>query len=350
MKLYSRQDKAVSIWLTFMCLAVVTMVFIGGLTRLTDSGLSMTEWKPITGLLPPMNSDEWHIEFNKYQQSPEYQKINYGMNLEEFKSIYWLEYIHRIAGRVTALLFILPLVFFIIAGNIRGKDIFTYIFIGVLLAGQGVMGWYMVKSGLADQPHVSHFRLAAHLILAMIIYSFLFWQKMKNSFDIMLVSEGVSAATSGKRKLMRLELIFCIVITLVLLQIFVGGMVAGLNAGLLYNTYPLMGDSFIPNELMEQKFALALLCDPVFVQFSHRILAIIVFVAVSILVYRCVKSKYTKLQEAASFVIFAVTLQVTLGILTLIYYVPLSYALAHQLGGIFLLSSLLWGLFLVKNA
>ena len=342
MRLYSRQDRAVSIWLSLMCFAVVTMVFIGGLTRLTDSGLSMTEWKPITGLLPPMNIDQWHTEFDKYKLSPEYQKINEGMTLDEFKSIFWLEYIHRIAGRVTGLLFILPLIFFIIAGNIRGKNILTYGLIGCLLAGQGLMGWYMVKSGLVDHPHVSHFRLAAHLILAMIIYSTLFWQKMKNSFDIMLVA--------GEQKLTNFVPLFYIVIALVFLQIFVGGMVAGLNAGLVYNTYPLMGDSFIAEEILQQDLTISLLFDPVFVQFCHRILALIVFVAVGILARKCIKSEYTKLQEAASFIVFAVTLQVLLGILTLIYSVPLSYALAHQLGAIFLISSLLWGLFLIKNA
>lgn len=326
-----------------MCFAVVTMVFIGGLTRLTDSGLSMTDWKPITGWLPPLDSNSWDAEFTKYQESPEYQKINKGMTIEEFKSIYWLEFIHRVAGRVTALLFLIPLIIFIMIGKIRGGDIVTYGSIGLLLAGQGVMGWYMVKSGLADNPHVSHFRLSAHLILAMIIFSLLFWQKMKNSFDIMLVAGQES-------KLNNFVPMFYITIALVFIQIFVGGMVAGLNAGLVYNTYPLMGDSFVPEELMSQGFSMALLYDPVFVQFCHRVLAIIVFIAVGILGRQCIKSDYTKLQEAASFVIFAVTIQISLGILTLIYSVPLSYALAHQLGAIFLLSSLFWGLFLVKNA
>lgn len=342
MILYSRQDRAISLWLSLMCFAVITMVFVGGLTRLTDSGLSITEWKPVTGLMPPLGEQEWSAEFAKYQQSPEYQKINSGMNLEEFKSIYWLEYIHRVAGRVTALLFILPLIYFIIAGNIRGPDILTYIIIGALLAGQGVMGWYMVKSGLVDQPHVSHLRLAMHLILALVIYSMLFWQKMRHSFDILLVA--------GERKLTNYVPLFYIAILLVFIQTFVGGMTAGLNAGLVYNTYPLMGDSFIADELLEKNLSLALFFDPVFVQFCHRILAIIVFITVGVLSRKCIKSDYKKLQEAASFVIFAVTLQISLGILTLIYSVPLSYALAHQLGAIFLLSSLLWGLFLIKNA
>lgn len=378
MKLYSKHDKTISIWLSFMCFAVISMIFIGGLTRLTNSGLSMTEWKPITGLLPPMSINGWQNEFAKYQQSPEYQKINIGMTVEEFKSIYWLEYIHRMAGRATALIFLLPLIFFIIAGNIRGFAILKYIAIGLLISGQGILGWYMVKSGLVNQPHVSHLRLAMHLILATIIYSLLFWQKMKSSFDILLIpgsspnliygkisksqagnffagidissTEGASRPSPSKQRLNNVLPIFYSAIALVFLQIFVGGMVAGLNAGLVYNTYPLMGDYFIPSEIFELNFSFAIWHDPVFIQFCHRILAKTIFVVVAFLVYKCIKLEYKKLQEAASFMMFAVTLQMVLGVLTLIYVVPLSYALAHQLGAIFLLSCLLWGLFLIKNS
>lgn len=342
MYLYSRQDQAVSLWLTIMCFAVVAMVFVGGLTRLTDSGLSMTEWKPVTGLLPPLDMDEWYIEFGKYKKSPEYQKINNGMSIEEFQSIYWLEYIHRMLGRAIVLLFILPLIFFIARGNIRGPDIVSYIVIGLLFALQGIMGWYMVKSGLADQPHVSHLRLASHLILALIIYSLLFWQKMRNSFDIMLVA--------GEQQVRGYVYFFYIALLLVFIQIFIGGMVAGLNAGLVYNTYPLMGEHFMAEELHGKDITVDSFFDPIFVQFIHRIGAIIVFLMIGILSRKCIKSDFPKLKEAASFCVFSITLQAILGILTLQYAVPISYALAHQLGSIFLLSSLLWGLFLVKNA
>lgn len=341
MKLYSRQDPVLSLWLTTMCVAIVLMVFIGGLTRLTDSGLSMTDWRPITGFIPPLNESDWQKEFSKYQNSPEFKKINKGMNLAEFKSIYWLEFIHRVAGRITAILFLAPLIIFIISGRISGADILIYLGIGCLIGLQGVMGWYMVKSGLIDNPHVSHYRLAAHLILAMIIYSLLFWQKMRQSFEIMLVS--------NKSILKNCRILLFLTLGLTFLQTIFGALVAGLDAGLIYNTYPLMGDSFVPTELKDYKFSFNAFNDHVFVQFIHRVTAIILFVVTCITCMSCVTTDVPKLKQVASFILFAITLQVSLGIITLIYVVPISYALSHQIGAMFLLSCLLWGLFLIKN-
>ena len=190
----SSRNRFVSIWLLAMCTAVIFMIFIGGLTRLTDSGLSITEWNPVSGILPPFNSEAWEAEFGKYKQSPEYIKYNSGMSLTEFKSIYLLEFYHRIAGRVTSLLYLIPLIFFIAARKISRKDAGAYIFALILLAGQGVMGWYMVKSGLISDPHVSHFRLAAHLMLAVFLYIILFWQLIKNLFDPILLPSSISVA------------------------------------------------------------------------------------------------------------------------------------------------------------
>ncbi len=343
MNLYNNQDKALSIWLGIVCFAIIVMVFIGGLTRLTGSGLSMTKWHPVTGIFPPMSEVDWHAEFQSYKQSPEYKKINYNMGLQEFKSIFWLEFIHRTAGRITGLILAVPLIFFIFKGNIRGWDILYYLGIAMLFSVQGFMGWYMVKSGLVDNPHVSHFRLAAHLMLAMFIYILVFWQKMRHSFDIMLIYKDDHI--SGYRWA------FYAAIITVLAQMFLGALVAGLNAGLVYNTYPMMGDNFIPSELKaaDGRFIFTSLSDPVLVQFLHRVMALIVFVAVVFVYMKCISSEIKALKKAAYFILFAVIIQISLGIATLVYMVPISYALAHQIGAIFLISSLFWGLFLVKN-
>ena len=201
----------------------------------------------------------------------------------------------------------------------------------------------MVKSGLIDNPHVSHFRLAAHLMLAIFLYILVFWQKMRHSFDIMLICKDEDI--SGYRWL------FYVAILSVLVQVFLGALVAGLNAGLIYNTYPLMGNSFIPSELKDPGggFIFTSLFDPILVQFLHRVMALIVFVITCFASIKCIASGIKPLKEAAYFILFAVLIQIGLGIITLLYMVPISYALAHQVGSIFLISSLLWGLFLVKN-
>ncbi len=352
---YNKHNKsainAVSIWLFIMCLALLAMIFIGGLTRLTESGLSMTDWNPVSGIIPPQDEIGWNIEFDKYKQSPEYIHHNFGMSLQEFKSIYWLEFIHRIAGRIIGLIYILPLTFFLIRGHILGKDVRTYIGASVLLAMQGLMGWYMVKSGLISNPYVSHYRLAAHLMIAVFLYIIIFWQLLKNSCDIMLAPLAA--------KLSKLSFWCFVCIILLLIQIMLGGFVAGLKAGLIYNNFPMMGDSFIPHEIYESKlslsnifsfFSLANFSDPVFVQFIHRIIAYILFSTICVFCLYAVRFKNKKLSYVALYVFLAMILQITLGVLTLIYRVPLSFALLHQLGAIILLSFLLWAYFLIKNS
>ena len=183
-----KNNRYISIWLFIMCLAIIMMIFIGGLTRLTDSGLSMTEWKPISGIIPPISEDSWNIEFDKYKKSPEYIEYNNDMNVTEFKSIYLLEFFHRIAGRVTSLLYIIPLILFFSIGWLKDKEARIYIFALFILISQGIMGWYMVKSGLISDPHVSHYRLSVHLILAVFLYIIMFWQLLKNSFSSRILS------------------------------------------------------------------------------------------------------------------------------------------------------------------
>ena len=341
-QLYNGRNTAISIWLGFMCLAVIIMIFIGGLTRLTESGLSITEWNPISGIIPPTDDSSWNIEFDKYKQSPEYIKRNVGMDLEEFKSIYLLEFIHRIAGRVISLLYILPLMIFLIIGSLRVRDAGIYIIALVLLAMQGVMGWYMVKSGLVSNPYISHYRLAAHLMFAVFLYIIMFWQFMKNSFDIMLVS--------SKTKLSRVSFWCFISIILLLIQIMLGAFVAGLDAGLVYNSFPLMGESFIPYELSETSISLASFGDPVFVQFAHRIAAYILFVVICIFSVQALRFCNKKLSRVIIYVFLTLILQISLGIVTLTHNVLVPFALLHQFGAMLLLSCLLWACFLIKSS
>jgi len=341
-QLYSKRNTAISIWLGLMCLAVVVMIFIGGLTRLTESGLSITEWNPVSGIVPPTDESSWNIEFDKYKKSPEYIQHNVGMDLAEFKSIYLLEFIHRIAGRVTSLLYVLPLIFFLSRGSIRRRDSGVYIFALLLLAMQGVMGWYMVKSGLVSNPYVSHYRLAAHLMLAVFLYIIMFWQLMKHSFDIMLMpSETKSCRVSC----------WCFFsIVLLLVQIMLGAFVAGLDAGLVYNEFPMMGENFIPHEVSEASLSFASWGEPVFIQFVHRIIAYILLVVICVFCLRAMRLKNSKLSRVALYVFLALILQISLGVVTLIYNVPVALALLHQFGAVIVLSCLLWAYFLIKSS
>lgn len=342
MKDLSIRNRFVSIWLFAMCISVIFMIVIGGLTRLTDSGLSITEWNPVSGILPPLDSETWEVEFGKYKQSPEYMKYNSGMSLEEFKSIYLLEFYHRIAGRVTGLLYFIPMIFFIATGRISKSDSGIYILALILLACQGVIGWYMVKSGLISDPHVSHYRLAVHLMFAVSLYIILFWQLMKNQFDPLLLSSGVSMAN---------QKFWCFAaIVLLLVQMVFGAFVAGLDAGLVYNSFPLMGDSFIPHEVSELSFSTASFSEPVFVQFTHRILAYILFIVITIFCFSSLRLKNNKFSTSIFYVVISLFIQMLAGILTVIYAVPIPIALLHQFGAVLLLSCLLWSCFLLVSS
>jgi len=340
-KVYDRQNNVVSIWLGLMCFAIIVMIFIGGLTRLTESGLSMTEWHPISGIIPPMNDVSWGEEFAKYQQSPEYIKHNSSMNLEEFKSIFWLEFIHRIAGRVISLLYFLPLIFFFVKGSINKRDSVIYLLATILLAGQGLMGWYMVKSGLVMNPHVSHYRLAAHLMLAIFLYALLFWQLMKNYFDIMLLPIDTRIGA--------LSFLCIISVILLFIQIAFGAFVAGLDAGLVYNSFPMMGDNFVPHEVSEARLTISSFSDPVFVQFVHRIIAYTLFVVISVLCVCGLRLQNKHFSKAIFYIFVALSLQLLAGVMVLLHNVPIFLALIHQLGAVFLLSTLLWAYFLLAK-
>ena len=339
--LNNKQNYYLTLWLRVMCAAIICMIFIGGLTRLTDSGLSITEWKPVTGIFPPLNEAAWISEFDKYKQTPEYIQINNNMNLAEFKSIFWLEFIHRIAGRITGILYIFPLIYFLFNKTINSKKIYIYLIGLILLISQGIAGWYMVKSGLISAPCVSHFRLAIHLLLAIALYALLFWQLMRESF--------YKIPIDIKTNLVPLNIGLNICLILLFIQITFGAFVAGLDAGLVYNQFPLMGDSIIPNEITSGKFGLNSFYDPVFVQFIHRMLAYIVTIAILVTCLIGLKIQNLLLSKSLVYLIITLILQIMVGILTLIYLVPIILALLHQIGAVILLSTLLWVKYLAVN-
>ncbi|MDH3749024.1 MAG: COX15/CtaA family protein, partial [Gammaproteobacteria bacterium] len=257
------RNRQVAIWLLVCCALVFTMVVLGGVTRLTGSGLSMVEWRPIMGWLPPLSDVEWQRTFEMYQLSPEFQKINAHMDVHDFKGIFWLEYLHRLLGRTMGIVFAVPFVFFITRDYIVRREWPKYLLMFVLGGLQGVLGWYMVKSGLIDNPHVSQYRLTAHLIAAFLIYAYMLWVAMSLLYP--------QSGGDRHRWLGRAVLLTCLIST----TIISGGFVAGLKAGEIYNTFPMMGSSFIPPGLLA--------LDPVWrnafenlttVQFDHRILAI----------------------------------------------------------------------------
>lgn len=298
-------------WLYCCALMVVLMITIGGLTRLSDAGLSIVEWKPVTGIIPPLSDTDWGREFFKYQNSPEYKTVNSHMSLQEFKHIFWLEFIHRFAARLTGIIICLPLLFFYLSGSLPFRNNKSYMLLPILLLTQGVMGWYMVKSGLVSDPHVSHFRLAAHMMLAVVLYHVTVGK---------LTPMSLVSPTSHLR---------IITLALIYLQIFLGALVAGLDAGLIYNTFPLMGGRLIPAELYN---APSLLSDPASVQFMHRSMAYIVTLSCFMLAYK----------KRSLMVLLAILLQVATGIITLLYNVPIPAALLHQLGAVILLSVVLF--------
>lgn len=323
----SEHKKNIAKWLFSCCFMVVCMVVIGGVTRLTGSGLSMTDWQPITGWLPPLTDSQWLKEFYNYQKSPEFNEINMGMDLNGFKSIFWLEYIHRVAGRLTGLVFLLPLIFFIFKKQIN-KSLGLKLG-GILLLGlsQGIIGWLMVKSGLKDNPHVSQYWLAFHLCTAFILFALLFLTALGQY-------HGKAKLFIGNANIAK----FSVFVTfIVFLQIFMGALVAGLNAGMIYNTYPLMDGAIIPNNIYT--YPLSIFEDIKTVQFNHRMMA--VFVSICIFIF-WLKLRKTSLYDASNALIFVLIVQFTLGVVTLVNNVPILYASLHQVVALILFSILLY--------
>ncbi len=311
-------------WLIFCSAVVFGMIMLGGATRLTHSGLSMVEWKPLVGIIPPLSEAEWINVFEKYKQFPEYQKINLGMDLEGFKSIFMYEYLHRVLGRLIGVFFFVPFVYFAIRGRIR-KGLMPKLVIMFFLGGlQGLLGWYMVKSGLVNDPHVSQYRLTAHLGAAVLIYGYMLWV----AFDLLLPADREHNQRAAKYAPWSLALV-----GLVYLMILSGGLVAGTRAGLAYSTWPLMGSSFIPTGLYSNW--LAIFEDITTIQFNHRMFAYLLLVLISSFCWQVYKSRVSvESTRGAALLMIALLVQVVLGITTLLLHVPVVVAVAHQGGAV----------------
>lgn len=334
----------VAIWLFCCCAFVALMVFVGGATRLTESGLSITEWKPVTGAIPPMSEAAWQDAFEKYKQIPEYRKINFGMSLSEFKGIYWWEFFHRLMGRLTGFVFFLPWLYFAVKGHTDRKLNLRLLGIFALGGMQGLMGWYMVKSGLSERTDVSQYRLAAHLLLAFLLYALLFWQAL------LLWHSGKKPKKKQKKLPEALYRFGITLIVLLFVQVGMGALVAGLNAGLTYNTFPKMDGRWIPEGLMTlSPWYKNLFENITMVQFQHRWMAKLIgalYIGYWFWLKRQPLSK--ELRIAADGMMTALLLQILLGVETLLNVVPIALASAHQMGALLLLTFSLGVVFLLK--
>jgi len=306
------------------------MVVIGGITRLTLSGLSITEWQPVTGVVPPLSSADWAAEFQKYRQIPQYHLLNAGMSLDEFKTIYWWEYVHRLWGRLIGLAYLLPFLYLLARRQIQRSLVMPLGGIFAVGAAQGALGWYMVESGLADRVEVSQYRLVAHLVLALAIYSLTLWIGL----GLLAERSRVTIASVWRRATET-------IIGLVALTIAAGGFVAGLNAGLVYNTFPLMDGSFVPLGYAQlQPFIRNWFENVPAVQFDHRLLAMTTAVAVVLLWLAGRRATLPHLAQLALHALLAAAaLQFALGVSTLLLVVPIPLAAAHQAGAVLLLTT-----------
>lgn len=313
-------DRHVALWLLICCGLVFIMVVLGGVTRLTGSGLSMVDWRPVMGWLPPLSDAEWLRTFEMYQLSPEFQKVNSHMDVHAFKGIFWLEYLHRLLGRTIGIVFLLPFLLFVARGAIALREWPRYLLMFLLGGLQGVLGWYMVKSGLVDNPHVSQYRLTAHLLAAILIYAYMFWVALSLLFP--------AASDKDHPWYRNTILLLC----LVLVTIVSGGFVAGLKAGEIYNTFPLMGNSLLPPGLLALEPVWRNAFDNMTtVQFDHRVLAISTFFGIVFYWLRARKADLpVRARPAANALLHTALLQVILGISTLLLSVPTVLAAAHQ--------------------
>lgn len=322
------QNKAVMIWLFIFAFIVAFLVVFGGFTRLTRSGLSIVEWNPINGAIPPMANHEWEAEFQKYKQTPEFQQINQDMTLEEYKYIFYIEWFHRLVARLDGLIFALPVFYFLFRKTIPFKEFGIYFAMGMLFIGQAFMGWYMVYSGLIDRPAVSHFRLTAHLLLALTLFSLALWTAFGHKFGFH------QADKKAKWSLASRLAVFSLVILII--QISYGGFTAGLKAGHVSDTWPLMFGKLIPPNLFNSW--LNMLQTPQTIVFFHRWFAWLGIILVPTVFFIVKKQNYpAEIQKGLLWLIGVVALQITLGILTILSYVNIVLALLHQANAILLL-------------
>ncbi|WP_208976487.1 COX15/CtaA family protein [Polycladidibacter hongkongensis] len=318
----ARQTRPLRLWLYFICFLIGCTVVVGGATRLTDSGLSITEWKPIHGVIPPLSLAEWEEEFAKYRQIPQYEQINAGMSLAQFQFIFWWEWAHRLLGRFIGLAFFVPMVVFWMRGQVP-QWLKPHLVVALGLGGlQGAIGWWMVSSGLVDRVDVSQYRLAVHLSVACVLFAYLF------SLARMLVVPVVTQFNRGLERGAQL------LILLVLIQIFLGALVAGLNAGMAYNTWPLMDGAFLPGGMYPlSPWWLNHFENVKLVQFQHRMMAYLLLLLAGLylwVVQKHVSAAEAGLRRVARLLETALVVQIVLGIMALLSVVRLDWALAHQ--------------------
>ena len=341
------QDHLIGWWLVVCAAMIFAMAVIGAITRLTESGLSIMEWAPLSGALPPLSQAEWQRLFALYQQIPEYQELNRGMSLEAFKSIFWWEYIHRLWGRLIGLVFALPLLWFLATGRIRPAlrpHLFAMLALGAV---QGGMGWYMVASGFADRTDVSQYRLVVHLLMALGIYAYVLWIAFT-----LLAGRGAERAAEPGASLPGLRSGLLALLLLLVVTIASGGFVAGTNAGLIYDSFPLMGGDLVPYDYYDAALGSWLANsfeNPAAIQFHHRWLAMIT-VAVVLWVWLLGRRAGLagRARQAFALLLLAAAAQLALGVGTLLLAVPVSLGALHQAGAIVLLTAALWARFCLR--
>lgn len=330
-----RSARRISVWLFVMCALVAVMVVVGGATRLTDSGLSITEWRPVTGAIPPLSEADWLAEFEKYKTIPEYSEVNFGMSLAEFKQIYWWEWGHRLLGRGLGFAFLFPLIFFAATKQLT-RDLSLRLGGLFVLGGmQGALGWWMVSSGLADRVDVSQYRLAAHLSLAVILFGAMFWLALE-LWPVRRLSAPPQIRTSA-----------LVLAAGVFVQMILGAFVAGLRAGRTFNTWPLMDGKFFPdgyfhgaagfNDLFETMAA---------VQFNHRLGA---YVLAGAALWFYLKARKHAFERPARLVLAAIGFQLVLGVWTVLAATPISLGLAHQAGALMVFASALYAAYSARG-
>ena len=330
--------RPVSTWLVAIYALIAAMVVIGGITRLTGSGLSMVDWHPLMGTLPPLDDAAWQAVFERYQQSPQYAQVNHWMTLADFKQIFFWEYVHRLLGRLIGVAFFVPWLVFVLQKRLHGSVAWRAGVAFLLGGAQGLLGWFMVKSGLVDRPSVSHFRLAAHLCLALFILAYVF------DLVLSMSTQQSTAVPSGFRRIVQ-------IFTLLLVaQLIYGGFTAGLKAGLGFNTYPKMGEAWIAEAALTlAPFWLNWFENGAMIQFIHRWLGLAVLVAAAVTLGAALSQDAgVRVRRAAGLCVGLVFVQFLLGIITLITVVPLSWALTHQVFACFVVLGLTYLNFLVR--
>ena len=325
-------NNQLSLWLIIMFCMISIMIVVGGLTRLTDSGLSITQWQLFSGIFPPVNQNDWTIYFNLYKEIPEFKLQNYDMTIQEFKVIFWWEWAHRFLGRLIGISFLLPLIYF--SYKIKIEKLFSLYLVFFLICFQGFIGWYMVSSGLTDNIDVSHFRLSVHLLTAFLILSLIFWNYLR-----IRVKTNITKKMSSFFPFSFLILIF--------LQIVIGAFVSGMDAGKIYNSWPLMGETYFPNDNnLLNLFRLSAFSDPSLVQFIHRNLAYFITIFYLFIFFKVYLIKNYELYRSLYILGFFIIVQIILGILTVLNGAQILFAAVHQLSSIFLVSSCVYFCFI----